>query len=79
MDARGPDTGLLSVSFFVSLSRHRKTFRQQFEHTKESPALFITSLRTKFVGQGETQLPCPFVFFELHPNLSIKKQPQAGS
>ena len=42
-------------------------------------ALFITSLRTKFVGQGETQLLCPFVSFELLPNLSIKKQPQAVS
>lgn len=41
-------------------------------------ALFTTFSGNKLVGQGETHLVCPLVFFEFLPNLSIKTQPQAG-
>lgn len=73
---------VLSVSFFVSLSLViLKLLGNSLSKPRRALALVlsIASLRTKFVGQGETQLLGPFVFLELLPNLSIKKQPRAGS
>lgn len=44
-----------------------------------SPRPFTTLSEDKLVGRGATQSLCPFVFLEFLPNLSIEKQPQAGS